>query len=318
MSILVRDLQSRFIRYFTVLYEMRNITQAAERLCITQPALSNSVRTLERQMNITLFDRTPQGIVPTAYADALYRRAKMSEAELYLATAEMEQIRDSGSGRVRLGVGPSMLGVCSHFLPRALAARPRLEVNIVEGPARHLTEQVSAGRVDVAICTMPHGITPADLDFEFVTTLPTVAVVRADHPLMGRPVERLDLTNYPWVVADSALESSTEDLMKLFADQRPQTITSTNSPTLMRMMIATSDFIGFMPKIVLAHNESSKTIGALDLIGGIYDRRLVIITRTKSFLPPASAFLMQQFRQAIDALGIIGGERRTDPPATTP
>ena len=88
---------------------------------------------------------------------------------------------------------------------------------------------------------MPHGVTPADLDFEFVTTLPTVAVVRADHPLMGRPVERLDLTNYPWVVADSALESSTEDLMKLFADQRPQTITSTNSPTLMRMMIATSD-----------------------------------------------------------------------------
>ena len=158
MTIQVRDLQARFLRYFMVLYETRSITQAAEKLCITQPALSNSVRTLENQLKVILFDRTPQGIAPTVYADALYRRAKTAEAELRLATVEMERLRDSDVGSVRLGLGSSMVAVCAELLPRVLAVKPRLDVKIVEGPARFLMDQISTGRLDFVVCTIPHGV----------------------------------------------------------------------------------------------------------------------------------------------------------------
>ena len=304
MTIQVRDLQARFLRYFMVLYETRSITQAAEKLCITQPALSNSVRTLENQLKVILFDRTPQGIAPTVYADALYRRAKTAEAELRLATVEMERLRNSDVGSVRLGLGSSMVAVCAELLPRVLAVKPRLDVKIVEGPARFLMDQISTGRLDFVVCTIPHGVSYPDLDLRFVRNLPIVAVARHDHPLSGQKLQRSDLAAFPWIVADSALESSTEDLMRVFANHLPVTVASTNSPSMMRATIARSDFIGFMPRIMLAKNGNgrSQPLKALDLVGGIYERHLFVITRNGSFLPPASAYIVSEFRQAIELI----------------
>jgi len=299
MTTQLRDLQARFLRYFTALYETRSITQAAEKLFITQPALSNSIRTLEKQLAMTLFDRTPQGIAPTVYADALYRRAKMAEAELHLAVVEMEQLRDAEIGSVRFGLGPSMFGICASLLPVIVAAKPKLDISVFEGTARVLMDQLSTGRLDFVICTMPDDVSYPELDLRFLRNLPTVAVARRDHPLAGRTVKRGDLSAYPWIIADSALESAPNDLMRLFIDRLPQTIVSTNSASVMRMTIAGGDFIGFMPHVILAHDHSARNLAALDLAGGIYERQLYVVTRKGSMLPPSSALLLAEFERAI-------------------
>lgn len=295
----LRSLRSRSIHYFVTLYETRSITQAAERLCITQPALSNNLRALENQIGVPLFERTPQGLFPTPFADALYRRALNAEAELALAADEMARILDSETGTVRAGFGASVISVCASFLPSFLAAHPRLDVGVIEGPAEKLFEQVGAGELDFAICTTPRAGDHADLDIRLVASLATVAIVRVGHPLAGRRITAGLLRDYPWVVADRALETSTADLLAMLRDHLPQTIMSTNSPSLMRMVIAGSDFIGFMPKTILMDGEHSSRLRALDLEGGLYERNLVVLTRKRSHLPPPSALFLETFLEVV-------------------
>ncbi len=291
----LRSLRSRSIHYFLTLHETRSITQAAERLGITQPALSNNLRALEDQLGVPLFERTPQGLFPTAFADALFRRALNAEAELALAADEMAQIRDSEMGSVRAGFGASVVSVCASFLPSFLAAHPRLDVGITEGPAEKLFGQVGTGELDFAICTTPRGGDHPDLDIRLVARLATVATARLDHPLAGKRIDAAALKDYPWVVADRALETSTADLLAMLNDHLPQTIMSTNSPSLMRTIIASSDFIGFMPKTILMDREHSGRLCALDLEGGLYQRNLVVLTRKRSHLPPPSALFLKTF-----------------------
>lgn len=295
----LRSLRSRSVHYFLTLYETRSITQAAEQLCITQPALSNNLRALESQLGVPLFERTPQGLFPTPFAEALFRRARNAEVELTLAVDEMAQIGGAETGTVRAGVGASVISICAGFLPGFLAAHPRLDVGVIEGPAEQLFRQVGAGEVDFAILTAPRADEHPDLDVRLVASLATVAMVRAGHPLAGRDVSRAMLRDYPWVVADRALETSTSDLLAMLQAHLPGTILSTNSPALMRMVIGRSDFIGFMPETILADQEYGGGLRALDLEGGLYERNLMVLTRRRSHLPPPSALFLDQLLKVI-------------------
>lgn len=298
------EIQARSLRYFIALYETSSFIKAAERLCITQPALSNSIRNLEKQLDITLFDRTPQGVEPTPYAIALHQRAKLSHAELSLAIEEIERLKKAVVGTARIGVGPSMLGVVSRFLPKLLRDRTRLNVTVTEGPAEQLTREMQAGALDFVVCTTTQERSHPDLHIEMIAMLPTVPVVRAGHPLTRSEAHWRNLVDYPWIVAESSLEPATNDLLSRLPPQRPQAVISTNSHALMKMMVSSSDFVCFMPKTLLMHGDFTGRLVTVGPKGGIFKRPLVLITRKRSFLPPVSMVLLEELRRSLGELDL--------------
>ena len=99
---------SRRLSYFFTVYQLGSIGHAAETLPLTQPALSKSIRQLEQELGCELFERTPSGVVPTVFGEALAHYARTIAAEIDNAKAKIAELRGGDTGEVRIGVGPSI------------------------------------------------------------------------------------------------------------------------------------------------------------------------------------------------------------------
>ena len=172
-----------------------SFSRAAEALALTQPAVSQQVAALERQLGVRLLDRGPGGPVPTevgaivlAHADAVAERlAQAGEQVAERVSAEQETLR--------AGAFPSALG---SIVPTAIAqlreARPSLQIEAVEGSAADNGAAVADGTLHVAVCFQdtavarqePSGTARHELGEE-----PMLAMVAAAHPLAGE--ERIAL-----------------------------------------------------------------------------------------------------------------------------
>jgi DNA-binding transcriptional LysR family regulator len=99
-------LDSNLLRCFLAVLEHGRLTTAADELCVTQPALSKSLRRLEDELGVPLFQRTPSGMVPTTYGITLGRRARLIQLESLSARTELQMLREGGFGSITIGIGP--------------------------------------------------------------------------------------------------------------------------------------------------------------------------------------------------------------------
>ena len=130
-----------------------SFSRAGEALALTQPAVSQQVSALERQLGVRLLDRGPGGPTPTeagalllAHADAVADRLAQADTQVAeLATAERETLR--------VGAFPSALAT---VIPAALAAlreeQPELQVEAVEASGDELGAMVASGALHAAMC----------------------------------------------------------------------------------------------------------------------------------------------------------------------
>ncbi|MDT1012289.1 LysR family transcriptional regulator [Plesiomonas shigelloides] len=124
----------RLLRAFTAVFEEKNMTAAAQRCHVSQPALSASIRQLEEQLNVTLFIRQPKGVALTDEARRLYPSARRLVNELQnLPTLFAQQ-----GGAVSLSVGlMADLGQYwqSQLIAECYAALPGLQLTLLQGCA---------------------------------------------------------------------------------------------------------------------------------------------------------------------------------------
>src|SRR5829696_2901469 len=167
-----------------------SFSRAAEALALTQPAVSQQVAALERQLGVRLLDRGPggpatteAGALPLDHADAIAERLAQADAQLAeLVVADRETLR--------VGAFPSALGsIVPAAIARLKAQRPDVQVEAVEGSARENGAAVAAGALHVAVCFQdveaarhePDGTERQDLGEE-----PMLARLPARHPLARR------------------------------------------------------------------------------------------------------------------------------------
>ncbi|MBP0459019.1 LysR family transcriptional regulator [Streptomyces montanisoli] len=208
----------RQFEYALAVAEAGSVTAAAESLHVAQPSVSQQIRGLERELGVTLFARTPAGLVPTAVgraflrdAEVALRAARRAKATARAGAAELE-------GELVVAV---QMGLGTRQLPGALTALrsrfPRLEITVFEeaNPAE-LERLARRGVVDVALMAGPCG--EEDLyeghhlgDEEFVAVL---GPERAQ--LAGRRVELCEVAREPWIRFDhdSALDGVLRDVLR--------------------------------------------------------------------------------------------------------
>jgi DNA-binding transcriptional LysR family regulator len=141
----------RQLRYFLTVAEERRFSAAARRLHIAAPSLSQQIRALERDLRVTLFDRTPRGAELTPAGRVLAERARVILAEVDRAREDVRSAGVSSREQVTLRVCTMADRVLDGALRTVGLAIPGLEVFVTSSPGDDAVEAVRQARADAAV-----------------------------------------------------------------------------------------------------------------------------------------------------------------------
>jgi DNA-binding transcriptional LysR family regulator len=173
----MKNINLDYLESFRVVIACGSFSAAAERLQLTQPAVSLQVRQLERSLKATLVERVGRKTRPTAAGAALLTHAQQINAAVASAVDAVAHHTTDTAGRVRLGTGAT---ACIFLLPPILrelrTALPSLEITVTTGNTAEIAKAVEDNTIDIGLVTLPVSgrsfeITPV-LDDEFVLIAP--------------------------------------------------------------------------------------------------------------------------------------------------
>jgi DNA-binding transcriptional LysR family regulator len=142
----------KHIETFVCVFEECNITRAATRLNIVQPAVSTQIRQLEAELGISLFERSTRGMTPTPAGRALYRLFDPVVRAFRNAKKQAMQLSGKSVDDIRIGLSPYVSAtVLSAALHDFRIRFPTVEVHVEERYSPELIERVSAGDLDLAL-----------------------------------------------------------------------------------------------------------------------------------------------------------------------
>ncbi|MFE3754376.1 LysR family transcriptional regulator [Nocardia tengchongensis] len=195
-------MELRQLEYFVAVAKERHFGRAAERLHIGQPAISQQIRRLERELGVELLDRSPRHVRLTAAGESFLPEA---EAVLAAAIRAREAVAAYTAARtvtLRIGTSAGLGAHLERVLDELTAVAPDLAVELISVPTRVRLEQVVSGELEAAF--LRAGSDPATLPqqpalrFTPVWHDPLVAVLPARHPLaQNETVAMADLATLP-------------------------------------------------------------------------------------------------------------------------
>jgi DNA-binding transcriptional LysR family regulator len=203
----------RQLRYFVTVAEERHFGRAAERLHLGQPAISQQIRRLERQLGVELLDRSPRHVRLTAAGERFLPAARAVLAAADRARAAVAGLTEDRAGVLRLGTSTGLGDHLERVLDALARHAPELTVELRSAPTATRLTQVADGTLDAAFVRgfdtpdharpddpagSPAGHLAAGVRFVPVWRDPLLAAVPARHPLAAAAeVALADLARLP-------------------------------------------------------------------------------------------------------------------------
>ncbi|MGY1885695.1 MULTISPECIES: LysR family transcriptional regulator [unclassified Blastococcus] len=199
------DLNLHLVRHLVAVVDDGHFGRAAERLYLSAPALSQSVRKLERALGVPLLDRSAHPVRPTPAGEGFLAEAREALAAADRAVAAVMAHRRRQASTLRLGFMTAPAGWRIRQLLDQLAREvPEVSVDLVELPWAQQVSSVREGVVDASLVRLPFSDTRG-LRFDPVHLEKRVVALPALHPLAVRPaVELRDLDGEPHVTDEDA------------------------------------------------------------------------------------------------------------------
>lgn len=146
----------RHLQYLSALAATKSFSKAADRCNVTQSTLSLGIKELERQMDVTLFERNRKNIIPTPAGLKALGLARIILSTSDSLGQEMARLKNPSAGPLRISVIPT---IAPYFLPRALPKIeqhfPDSDVRIFEDTTETILQKVREGNTDLGILALP-------------------------------------------------------------------------------------------------------------------------------------------------------------------
>jgi DNA-binding transcriptional LysR family regulator len=179
-------MELRQLSYFVAVADEGQITRAAARVSIAQPAISTQIRRLEAELGEALFQRDPQGVTLTAAGEALLPHARAALAAATRGRDTIASLRGLLSGRLRIGVSRPADPRLTRAVGAFHRAHPAIEITLSEQHNEPLLEAVAAGELDAAVVGVGAQAIPPQIQTRVIATEPLALGVSRMHPLARR------------------------------------------------------------------------------------------------------------------------------------
>jgi DNA-binding transcriptional LysR family regulator len=206
------------MRAFCEVVRSGSVTQAAQNLFLSQPSVTLQIQALERELNVTLFERrgpvlklTPDGESLYALSDPLVKGIDGLEEDFAALHGRLE------SGDLNIGAGEStILYVLPEAVRRFVAAYPRIHTKLHNVTGRDGLKMLRADEIDLVVGSMLD--VPDDIDYEPVAFFDPALIVPLDHPLASKSEVTLeDISHYGLILPPRHL--STWNIVKYVFQQ---------------------------------------------------------------------------------------------------
>jgi DNA-binding transcriptional LysR family regulator len=289
------------LRDLVAIAEHGGLRAAARRLKLAQPALSRSVRELEREVGGPLFERRTRGMVPTPIGEVLIRRARAVMREVERAGDEVKQLQGGTGGKVVAG-----LSFAAHvaLLPKALQPfrdrYPQVQLQVLEGVYPALEAGLKDGSIDFYVGPQPERPPTRDLIQEKLFDNVRVILGRKGHPLAGARALR-DLAGAEWITSSVTFEAEKE-LDQLFTKHSlpPPRLGFASSSILTTMvLLANSDLLAMVPVQWTGFAMTDNWLARIPVKEVLAAPSIVMVRRAGLPLTPAAELLLDLMRRSV-------------------
>ncbi len=259
------QMEIKQLRYFLATVDHGNMTRAADFLHIAQPALSQQIAGLERDLGSKLLDRSVRGVKPTVAGEVLYRHAKglLRHIEDLKGAVSFEQ--QHPSGRVAVGVSGGLARLLLVPLLAAQRAFPGILLQIIVRQSSELAGLVAQGSLDMALAidALPQrgiAIQPLFRE-ELYVALPRSVTLRRSSGITLEELARMPLA---LPCAPNATRTRV-DLAFLNANVGYELVAEVNTPDLLILLVESGDASSVLPWSAISREVAEGRLHAVPL-----------------------------------------------------
>ncbi|OWT61716.1 LysR family transcriptional regulator [Candidimonas nitroreducens] len=186
------------LQAFVVLAQEQNFGRAAERLHVTPPTITATIKTLESTIGMRLFDRSTRSVTLTVHAENFLPIAERLLDDLARALEDLKAFKNRRKGSViAIGATSFMAHVLAPAVAKLASSSPEIKVRMIQESTLRVTQEVLDGKADFGITALKE--TGPDLVSIPLVTDKFGIVCHRDHPLAAQdgPIELRDAARYP-------------------------------------------------------------------------------------------------------------------------
>ncbi|GLS98917.1 LysR family transcriptional regulator [Sphingobium jiangsuense] len=291
------------LRNVIAIVERGSLRAGAKHLGLAQPAVSRSIKELEQELGVVLFERNKFGMKLTHAGEVLFRRAKAIYAEFDRARAEMEHLKGEDRGVITVGCSSAaLIAMMPMIVKRFHVKYPNIRIKLLEGSLPMLESEIRDGIVDLYYGPVAKGFVDPALVIELLFENERMIVGRKGHPLRSA-TSLADLVGASWVTTPMAIDSDNEVNGVFLAAglPAPRIVMQASSAMNLAVIVATSDLLAPVPQQWI---EIIRATGAMERIPVrevSKAPRICAVRRANIPLTPASEFLNDLAMRAASA-----------------
>lgn len=296
--------------------EEGSLRSAARRMGMSQPALTKSIRELERALSATLLVRSTAGVVATAQGKVLYERARAAVRELGQAVDQIEQLKGRMTGALTIGAVPLALMT---LLPEALRSFgeefPQIQLRIQEELYIQQLTRLRMGEVDVALGPVPEQLPAGEFTVETLMPITMVIVVRKGNPL-ARARRLADLADASWVYTGATPQAGyARTLFERHGMPPPAAGALVNSTLGLLSAVTAGPLAALLPQQIAFHPMAAEYLDVVQVAEGPLQLTLGAVARGDAALTPGVRHFLAHLHRAARQFGPPPGLSATRGPS---
>lgn len=187
-----RRIKLRHLQCFLEVARNGSVVRAADRMAVTQPAISKTIREFEDTLEVELFDRSTRELTLTKTGKLFLRYAGASMTALMQGVDSLAQARMAGESAIRVGILPTVAARIIPYAMRLFKEGNRTLVSLETGANETMLGQLRVGELDLVVGRLSQPDRMTGLSFAYLYSERISFVVRAGHPLLAAPGFTLD------------------------------------------------------------------------------------------------------------------------------